>query len=146
MASRRSGVRLLPTAGTRAGSRSELWRERRVLANKTRERDGRSSFDPNFRRLLAAESEKDLAKWIVPIVKRARNAKDGPVPVYYEELLTALLHTGMPLIAPAASASAFVGLRATGSPPPLRQKRKSSYELPHPSISGLRERGDAPHP
>ena len=64
----------------------------RRLANKTRERDGKSRFDPNFRRLLAAESEKDLAKWIVSIVKRARNAKDGPVPVYYEELLTALLN------------------------------------------------------
>jgi len=64
----------------------------RILANETRQPDGNSRFDPNFRRLLAAESEKDLAKWIVPIVKRARNAKDGPVPVYYEELLTALLN------------------------------------------------------
>jgi CRISPR type I-E-associated protein CasB/Cse2 len=41
---------------------------------------------------LAAESEKDLAKWVVPVVKRARNAKPAPHSVYYEELLTALLN------------------------------------------------------
>jgi CRISPR type I-E-associated protein CasB/Cse2 len=63
----------------------------RNLAEETRKPDGKSTFDPNFRRLLAAESEKDLAKWIVPVVKRARSAK-RVVPVYYEELLTALLN------------------------------------------------------
>jgi CRISPR type I-E-associated protein CasB/Cse2 len=64
----------------------------RKLAEETRKADGNSSFDPKFRRLLAAESEKDLAKWIVPVVKRARNAKPAPHPVHYEELLTALLN------------------------------------------------------
>ncbi len=64
----------------------------RNLAEETRKPNGKSNFDPKFRRLLAAESEKDLAKWIVPVVKRARNAKRGRVPVYYEELLSALLN------------------------------------------------------
>jgi len=63
----------------------------RMLANETRQRAGESRFDPQFRRLLAADSERDLAKWIVPVVKRARNAKGRVVPVYYEELLAALL-------------------------------------------------------
>lgn len=63
----------------------------RRLANETRDRKGKSRFDEKFRRLLAAESAKDLGKWAVVIVKRARNAKPTPAPVSYEELLTALL-------------------------------------------------------
>lgn len=61
------------------------------LASETRDRKGKSSFDAKFRRLLAAESTEDLAKWIVLIVKRAKYAKPQPAPVCYEELLTVLL-------------------------------------------------------
>jgi CRISPR type I-E-associated protein CasB/Cse2 len=64
----------------------------RQLASETRDRDGESRFDAKFRRLLAAESTEDLAKWVVLIVKRAKNAKPQPAPVCYEELLTALLN------------------------------------------------------
>lgn len=63
----------------------------RQLANETRDRKGRSRFDEKFRRLLGAESAKDLGKWAVVIAKRAKNAKPNPAPVCYEELLTALL-------------------------------------------------------
>ena len=61
-----------------------------VLADPTR-KDGKSSFDSRFRRVLAAESVDDLAKWIVQIARRAKTAKPRPASVNYEELLTAML-------------------------------------------------------
>ena len=61
-----------------------------VLAAPTR-KDGKSSFDARFRRLLAVDSAADFAKWVVQIAKRAKTAKPHPAPINYEELLTALL-------------------------------------------------------
>lgn len=62
------------------------------LAVPTRRKDksGRviSSFDPRFRRVLAAESARQLCERILPIV---RLAKSKGVAVHYEELLWALL-------------------------------------------------------
>jgi CRISPR type I-E-associated protein CasB/Cse2 len=59
-----------------------------------KDKDGKlvSSFDSRFRRVLAAESAEDLAKWVVQIAKRAKAAKPRPAPINYEELLTALLY------------------------------------------------------
>jgi len=66
------------------------------LAEPTRPKgkDGKivSSFDSRFRRVLAAESVEDLAKWVVQIAKRAKAAKPRPARINYEELLTALLY------------------------------------------------------
>jgi CRISPR type I-E-associated protein CasB/Cse2 len=61
-----------------------------ALADPSR-KDGKSSFDSRFRRVLASESAEDLAKWIVQITKRAKAAKPWPAPLNYEELLTAML-------------------------------------------------------
>lgn len=57
------------------------------LAAPTRKK-GKSSFDPRFRRLLAAQSARQLCERILPVV---RLAKAKGVDVYYEELLWALL-------------------------------------------------------
>lgn len=63
-----------------------------LLASPTRENDksGRSisRFDPRFRRVLAAESARQLCERILPIV---RLAKSKGAAVHYEELLWALL-------------------------------------------------------
>ena len=58
---------------------------------KTGKREEKSSFDARFRRVLAAESAADLAKWIVQIARRARTAKPKPAPLNYQELLEAML-------------------------------------------------------
>jgi CRISPR type I-E-associated protein CasB/Cse2 len=60
------------------------------LAGKPKE--GKRPFDSRFRRVLAAESAEDLAKWAVQIAKRAKGAKPRPARINYEELLTALLY------------------------------------------------------
>jgi CRISPR type I-E-associated protein CasB/Cse2 len=59
---------------------------------KTKHKEEKSPFDSRFRRVLAAESAEDLAKWVVQIAKRAKVAKPRPAPINYEELLTALLY------------------------------------------------------
>jgi len=61
-----------------------------ALADPTRS-DGKSSFDSRFRRVLAADSVEDLAKWVVQIARRAKTAKPRPAPMNYEELLTSML-------------------------------------------------------
>lgn len=71
-----------------------------ALAEPTRRKgkDGKvvSAFDSRFRRVLAAESADDLAKWVVQIAKRAKAAKPRPARINYEELLTALLYWDAP--------------------------------------------------
>lgn len=70
------------------------------LASLTRRKDksGRiiSSFDPRFRRLLAAESARDLCERVLPVVRLAKSGKPGPAHVHYEELLLALLSWDSP--------------------------------------------------
>lgn len=89
-----------PQPEAKAGDGQDFGTTCHALAEPTRRKDkgGKeiSSFDSRFRRVLAAESAEDLAKWVVQIAKRAKAAKPRPAPINYEELLTALLYWDAP--------------------------------------------------